>query len=338
MLTALINPFGLFSSLAVKGSVHPVKVNLPNFSSIASITSDGNPIDLMDVAFIHNYKTETAPLRIDLSGVAHNLEQQTSARIGSCSSSRSTEFQTVLDGFSTLEINEITHKNETTKPFGENGDASRLLNRRRNSTELTPGDLVMGFSQAPQRVRRKSLPSLGLVAVDIQCSVPTKMKNSQSFPSDMLGSIIGGDHELQSIQEIPGKRARRNSNFKGVPKETSKPEGSFQRGRRLSLSAQRNMNTSSSLYGFRANQRRVSCSKITEKPSKWCVKVHERSLDISDDEDKLYPHIQSRRASYAGFSSFSRQPQGRAGLLPKIGRRNSLVNEGKQSPTYYKEI
>ncbi|KAL9952720.1 hypothetical protein ACROYT_G040012 [Oculina patagonica] len=298
-------------------------------ASIASITSDGEPFDLMDLAF----KVERSPMRIDLSGVAHNIRQQNSARISSCSSSRSTEFQTVLDAFSTLKINEArTHENETTKCLGENGDAGQKY-RRRNSTELSPGDLVMEFSQAPQRVRRKSLPSLGLVAVDIQCSVPTKMKNSQSFSSDMSGSIIGG--ELQSIQEMPGKRARRNSHFNGVTRAASKPEGNFPRGRRLSLGAQRNLNTSSSVFGLRANQRRASCSKIAESPSEWRVKVHERSLDISDDEDKLYPHIQTRRASYAGFPSFSRQPQGRAGLLPKIGRRNSLVSEGKQSHTYY---
>ena len=280
----------------------------------------------MDLAF----KIESTPLRIDLSGIQHSLQQ---ARTSSRSSSRSTEFQTVLDGFSTLKLNEAKpHEKETTKCFGENGEAceaGRLLQRRRNSTELTPGDLVMGFSQAPaQRVRRKSLPSLGLVAVDIQCSVPTKMTTSQSFPSEMTRNILG--RELKSIQEIPAGKVRRNSYFNGATKAASKPVGGSQRGRRLSLGAQRNVNISSRTSGLRANQRRASCSKIPESPSEWRVKVHKRSLNISDDEDRLDPHIQTRRASYAGFP---RQPQGRAGLLPSIGRRNSLVNEGKQSHT-----
>lgn len=268
----------------------------------------------MDRAF----KVEKNPLKIDLSGIAHGLAQQTSSRISSCSSSRSTEFQTVLDGFHTLKINEAkTNETEATKSFGENVDEDRLLYKRRNSTELTPGDVVMKFGQAPQRVRRKSLPSLGLVAVDIQCSVPTKMTNSQSFPGNMSRCTMG--RELKNIPEIPKKGARKNSHFKGVTKKANKPEGIFPRGRRFSMDVRQNINTS------KISQRRASCSKIIESPSKWCVKVHERSLDINDDDDRLYPHIQTRRASYAGLPSFPDQSNANSGLLPRIGRRNSLV-------------
>lgn len=289
----------------------------------------------MDLAF----KVESSPLRIDLSGISHNVDdsKQHSARISSCSSSRSTEFQAVLDGFSTLKINEgKTQENETKKCFGENGDAGRLLNRRRNSTELTPGDLVMEFSQAPQRVRRKSLPSLGLVAVDIQCNVPTKMKNSHSFPNDVTRNIMGS--ELKSIQEIPEKGARKSSHIRGFTKVTSKPKGSFPGGRRFSLGAQLNMNHQSGTLGFRANQRRASCSKIVESPSEWRVKIHKRSLDIGNDDDRLYSHIQTRHASFAGFSSFTSQPQGSTDLFPRIGRRNSILGEGKKSRTRYNGI
>ncbi|KAL9952721.1 hypothetical protein ACROYT_G040013 [Oculina patagonica] len=238
-----------------------------SIASITSITSDEEPFDLMDLAF----KVETNPLRIDLSGDAHCQQQQpTSSRcVSACSSLRSTEFQIVLDGFSTLELKKAKpHEDETSKCIGENGDPGQLLQRRRNS-EISPGDLV--------RVRRKSLPSLGLVAVDIQCSVPTKMSNSQSFPSDMTRSIMGG-----------------------------------------------------SMFGLRPNQRRASCSKIAESPSEWRIKVHERSLDIGDDDDRLYPHLQTRRSSYAGFSSYSRKLQGGAGLLPSISCGNSILENGKQ--------
>ena len=146
--------------------------------------------------------------------------------------------------------------------------------------------------------------------MDIQCSVPTKMANSQSFPGNMSRCIMG--RELKNIPEIPKKGARKNSHFKGVNKKANKHEGSFPRGRRLSMGVRQNMNTSN------ISQRRASCSKIVESPSKWCVKVHERSLDTSDDEDKLYPHIRTRRASYAGLSSFPDQSNKKSGLLPKI--------------------
>ncbi|KAJ7352934.1 hypothetical protein OS493_032873 [Desmophyllum pertusum] len=117
-------------------------LSFANRGSISSITSDGE-FDLMDQAF----KVESTPLRIDLSGISHNMIDKErsielpSARISSCSSSRSTEFQTVMDAFSTLKLNEAkTQENETTKCLDENGDTGRSLTRpRRNSAELTPG-------------------------------------------------------------------------------------------------------------------------------------------------------------------------------------------------------
>lgn len=275
-----------------------------------------------------SFKVQSSPFRIELSGILHNLDDRRQQSARSCSSSRSSEFQAVLDGFSTMKINEdkTSQEKETKTRFGENVDGGRLLNRRRNSTELTPGDLIMELSQAPQRVRRKSLPSLGLVAVDIQCSVPTKMKNSQSFPTDMTGNIMGG--ELKSIQEIPEKGVRKSSHIERLTKMASKRKGTFPGGRRFSLGTQLNMNPSRGTLG--TSQRRAS--------AEWRVKVHKRSLDINNDNDRLYPQIQTRRASFATFSGFTNQPQGSTDLFPRIGRKNSLVGEGKKSHTRYNGI
>lgn len=262
-----------------------------------------------------------------MSGVTHSLPQQTSARVStasSCCSSRSTEFQTVMNDLYNLKLNEAkAHEAEKKKSFDENSVEGRSLNKRRNSIELTPGDLVAGLCQGPQRLRRKSLPSLGLVAVDIQCSIPTKCKvtNSQSFPSDMSRSIT--EKYLTNIPEVPKKGRRRHSLFNGAIKMANKPEGSFPRGRRVSLDTRRNTNTSST---NQVNQRKTSSYKIVECPSKWCVKVHKRFLDIADDDNKLYPHIQTRRASYAGLSGLTKESHGEAGLFPKIGRRNSIMH------------
>ena len=227
----------------------------------------------MDISF----KVESSPFRIDLSGISHNLDgrRQQSARMSSCSSSTSSEFKAVLDGFSTFKINEgKTQEKETKKCFGENIDTGRLLNRRRTSTELTPGDLVMEFSKAPQRDRRKSLPSLGLVAVDMQCNVPKKMKNSKSFSTEMTRNIMGG--ELKSIQEIPEKGARKSGHIDGLTKMAIKRRGTFPGARWFSLGTSLNMNQSRGTLG--TSQRRAS--------SEWRVKVHKRSLDISTDNDR----------------------------------------------------
>lgn len=276
----------------------------------------------MDISF----KVDSSPLRIDLSGISHNLDdrRQRSARISSCSSSRSSEFQAVLDGFSTLKINEgKNQENETKNCFSENIDTNRFLNRRRNPTEITPGDLTMEFSQAPQRYRHNSLPSQRLVGVDIQCSVPRKMKKSHSFPTDMTRNIMGS--QLKSIQEIPEKEARRSSHIDGLTEVASKRQDTFPSGRQFSVGTQLNMNHSRGTLG--TGQRRAS--------SEWRVKVHKRCLDISNDKDRLYPHIQTRRASFSGFSSSTSGAQNSTNLFPSIGRRNSLVGEVKTSRTRY---
>lgn len=277
----------------------------------------------MDISF----KVDSSPLRIDLSGISHNLDvrRQRSAHISSCSSSRSSEFQAVLDGFSTLKINEgKTQENETKNCFGETIDTNRFLNRRLNPTELTPGDLTMEFSQAPQRDRRNSLPSQRLEAVDVQCSVPRKMKNSHSFPTDMIRNIMGS--QLKSIQEIPEKGARKSSRpIDGLTKVASKRQETFPWGRQFSVGTQLNMNHSRGTLG--TGQRRAS--------SEWRVKVHKRYLDISNDKERLYPHIQTRRASFPGFSSSTSEAQVSTNLFPRIGRRNSLVGEFKTSRTRY---
>ena len=270
-----------------------------------------------------SFKVESSPFRIELSGILHNLDDRRQQSARSCSSSRSSEFQAVLDGFSTMKIGEgKIQEKETKKCSGENGDKGRLLNRRQNSTDLKPGDLVMEVSQ----VRRKSLPSLGLVAVDIQCSVPTKMKNSRSFPADMTRNIMGG--ELKSIREIPEKGARKSIHDEGLTKIASKRKGTFPGGRRFSVGTQPNMNHFRGTLG--TSQRTAS--------SEWRVKVHKRSLDINNDNNRLYPHIQTRRASFAGFSNFTSQPQGSTDLFPRIGKKNSLVGENKKFRTRYNGI
>ena len=87
-------------------------------------------------------------------------------------SAASTEFQTVRDTFSAMKLKQTNlRESETSKCVVDNED---LEKRGRNSSELTPGDVVREFSQYSQRVRRNSFPSLELVAVDIQYSVPTK--------------------------------------------------------------------------------------------------------------------------------------------------------------------
>lgn len=282
------------------------------------------------------------PLRIDLSGVTHSIA---TSRPETCSSSRSTEFQTVLDGFTSLKVQESKPEGvETTKCVDENVDEKRLLHKRRDSTELTPGDVVREFSQQSQRGRRASLPTLGLVAVDIQYSVPSK-RNPGSYPENLSSAIVGSG--LHSIKEIPEKGAKNAAgprHFKGASSSKTslsinQPAGnsSLLRRRRFSLGAQRNMKFKNSAFGLPNKQRRASCSTCVEEKSSWCVKVHHRTLSINDDWDKPHSHgiqpgyrqLQTRRASLPSVSSFTGQPfsSSRYGILPRIGRKNSLVGE-----------
>ena len=77
----------------------------------------------------------------------------------------------------------------------------KFVQRRRSLSGLAPADLAMGVSTPAHRGRRKSLPSLGLVAVDIQYSVPSK-KNSRSYGFPENSECDTGESELYRINEI----------------------------------------------------------------------------------------------------------------------------------------
>ena len=276
------------------------------------------------------------PLKIDLTGISHHIA---TSRPETCSSSRSTEFQTVMEGFASLQLHQPKPGGiETTKCIEENeSEHAQLLQRRRSSTELTPGDMVEEFSQHSQRARRKLLPSLGLVARDIQYSVPSK-RNSESYPGNLASDIDRS--ELHVIKEIPEKGARnprRPSQFKGASKTSlsNQPGGSsnLSRRRRFSLGAQQNIDVNSNTaLGFPTKQRRASCASRVENNFAWRVKVHQRSLNSNDDCDKSHSlynqQLSARRTSLPSFSSFSGLPVStNYSVIPRIGRRNSLVGE-----------
>ena len=294
------------------------------------------------------FKMAPHPIRVDLSGVSHS---NAPSRPEACSSSRSLEFQTVLDGFTSMKLQETKAEGvEPKKCIEPKEDKDRLLHRRQNATQLTPVDMVKEFSQQSQRARRASLPSLGLVAVDIQYSVPSK-SHSESYP-DNLSSCIG-KKELDIIKEIPEKGRRHSdkpSHFKAATKKTSssyQPRGNSNLSRRrFSLGAQRNTSVTNSAFGLPTKQRRASCSSRMESKSAWRVKVHQSSLDINDDFNKLNPHnVQSahgnhplykRQTSLQSISSFSGVPVStKYRRLPKIERKNSLVGEPDGSKLRY---
>ena len=267
----------------------------------------------MDLGF------KMAPLGCDLSWVQGHNEALIN-RPELLISTASTEFQTVMDGFSAMKVKETKlRENERTKYVEENEDVEQRLRRRRNLTELTLGDAVSEFSQYPQKERRKSLPSLGLVAVDIQYSIPTKT-NSRS--------------ELHSISKIPGKGAKPGdlkSATKALKLTNQVKEGSsYIPRRRFSLGAQVDMKGLNTPSGLATKQSRASCTRKRENNSAWRVKLHHWSVDIDDDSDNSKPqihHVKTRRCSSLPISSsFTCQPaNGRYGILPKINRKNSLV-------------
>lgn len=266
----------------------------------------------MNVAF----KLESKPLKIDLSGASHShvdRMERASPRLRSCSSS--SEFQTVLEALYDLKINEAsTQSNDvSTKYSNEKGDWSRVPDRRQSLVDLSPSSAVSEFSRALPMTHRKSLPSLGPVAVDMQYTVPS----SKSYPGDLAKNVAG--RELDIIQEIPRKGKQRPHHLAKIP---IRPES---KRRRSSFGAQGSTAPSKTTVVPKTKQRRSSCSKFPETPSVWRVKAHKRSLDIYDEDDRLYPYFQTRRSSFVGFPTVGDQSQNRQSLLPKIGRRNSFV-------------
>lgn len=261
------------------------------------------------------FELDSNPLKIDLSGAAHShvdRMNQTSNRVSSCSSSRSSEFQAVLEALSDYKINEPSTKGNDSSAIcsNEKGDSGQ-----QSLVDSSSGSAISKFNRAPPMLtRRKSLPSLGLVAVDVQYSVPS----SKSFPADLSKNIAG--KELDVILETPRKGKQKPHHLEN---SLTRQEG---RRRRFSLGAQGNEAPSKSRTVVpKTKQRRPSCSKFAESPSVWRVQVHKRSLDINDEDDRLYSRFQTRRGSFAGFSTVADQSEKKQSLLPKIGRRNSLV-------------
>ena len=307
-----------------------LKLNAFHFSSDATDGwSNGDLLNVMDQGF-----KAINPVRIDLSGINHN---NATSRPGTehSSGSRSTEFQVALDGFSTMQLNEAKpQENETKKYVKENVNKGRQ--RRRNSAELSRGDLAMGLSAPAHRGRRKSLSSLGLIATDIQYSAPTK-RYLWSYPNN-LGSDDIVESKLHSINETP-KKETKPGHFHGATKKTISNQiggsSSLLPRRRLSLGAQQNLKSPNTVFGFATKKRRASCCTRYGNDSVWRVKIHRRSLNIDDDCETRpqnpsdFCQLKNRRVSLPSISSFAGQTSitGRTSILPKIGRRNSLAGE-----------
>lgn len=232
------------------------------------------------------FKATPYPLRVDLTRLRHS---NASSRPETCSSARSTEFQTVLDGFTSLKLSQVKpDEYKTTNYIEENKTRERLLPKRRNSIELSPiNAFTKEFRQRSLTARCASLPSLGLVAVEIQYSVPSQRK-SGSYPKNISRGIEKG--ELNIIKEVP-KKGRENA---GIPSRDFQGTNALSlsnrlgvnrvlRGRRFSLDAQRNINTTKSTFGATNIKRRKSCYSRVQHNSDWRIKVHRRSLDINDD-------------------------------------------------------
>ena len=181
--------------------------------------------------------------------------------------------------------------------------------------------MVREFSQYSQRVRRNSFPSLELVAVDIQYSVPTKTnsaprRRSRGHIQDAVGS---GLHCINEIPERSGWRAPNSTLVSG--------SSNLVQQRRFSTGAQRNMTNQNASSNLFAKHRRASLTSTREKQSSWRVKLHHWSTDLDeDDDDSRLQGGQTRRTSLPNISNFThRTANGPYNVLPKIDQRNSLV-------------
>ena len=213
--------------------------------------------------------------------------------------------------------------------------AEKFVQRRPSLSELAPADLAMGVSTPAHGGRRKSLPSLGLVAVDIQYSIPSK-KNSRSYGCPENLGCDTGESELYRINEI----FKAESNPVHSKRKLTKSLDSLRvRGssnmlprRRFSVGAQ-GIKAPNSNIAFSTKQRRASCSTCNEKDStKWRVSIHQRSLNIDDDDCDGYLYkpflhrtLRNRRTSLPNINSNFAGQTGRSTILPKVGQRNSLV-------------
>lgn len=274
------------------------------------------------------------PLKVsDLSGISHDRRTSRPGTENSLSS-RSSEFLAALEEFSSMKISKMEAQEKETKNCVDE-TAEKFVQRRPSLSELAPADLAMGVSTPAHRGRRKSLPSLGLVAVDIQYSIPSK-KNSRSYGCPENLGCDTGESELYRINEI----FKAESNPVHSKRKLTKSLDSLRvRGssnvlprRRFSVGAQV-IKAPNSNIAFSTKQRRASCSTCNEKDStKWRVSIHQRSLNIDDDDCDGYLYnpflhrtLRNRRTSLPNINSNFAGQTGRSTILPKVGQRNSLV-------------
>ena len=273
------------------------------------------------------------PLKVsDLSGISHDRRTSRPGTEYSLSS-RSSEFLAALEEFSCMKISKMEAQEKETKNYADE-TVEKFVQRRPSLSELAPADLAMGVSTPAHRGRRKSLPSLGLVAVDIQYSIPSK-KNSRSYGCPENLGCDTGESELYRINEI----FKAESNPVHSKRKLTKSLDSLRvRGssnvlprRRFSVGAQ-GIKAPNSNIAFSTKQRRASCSTCNEKDStKWRVSIHQRSLNIDDDCDSylynplLHRNLRNRRTSLPNINSNFAGQTGRSTILPKVGQRNSLV-------------
>ena len=274
------------------------------------------------------------PLKVsDLSGISHDRRTSRPGTENSLSS-RSSEFLAALEEFSSMKISKMEAQEKETKNCADE-TVEKLVQRRPSLSELAPVDLAMGVPTPAHRGRRKSLPSLGLVAVDIQYSIPSK-KNSRS---------LYGCHENLGCDTAESKLYRINKIFKTESnpvhskRKVTKSLDSLRVGGssnvlprgRFSVGAQ-GIKAPNSNIAFSTKQRRASCSTCNEKDStKWRVSIHQRSLNIDADCDSylynplLHRNLRNRRTSLPNINSNFAGQTGRSTILPKVGQRNSLV-------------
>ena len=234
-----------------------------------------------------------------------------------------------------MKINETKRQEEeTTKSVEESIDTKKLAQRRQSLSEFASVDMAKAVSRSAHKERRKSLPSLGLVAVDIQYSIPPSKKNSRSygFPSTLASDTA--ESKLYRINEILKKEANSvHSKWTLTNSFGSRHvEGSSNllRTRRFSVGAKSNKSPNTD-FAFSTKQRRASCLTCNENSStKWRVLIHQRSLNIDDDfESNLYNSLPLRnsknpRTSLLTINSnFAEQTRGTT-ILP-TGRGSSLV-------------
>ena len=270
----------------------------------------------------------------DLSGISHCDTWTSRPGTENSLSSRSSEFQAALKEFSTMNLSKMEAQEKETKNCADE-TVEKLVQRRPSLSELAPADLAMGVSTPAHRGRRKSLPSLGLVAVDIQYSIPPSKKNSRSYGCDENSGCDTGESELYRINEI----FKTESNPVHSKRKVTKSLDSLRVGgssnvlprRRFSVGAQ-GIKAPNSNIAFSTKQRRASCSTCNEKDStKWRVSIHQRSLNIDDDCDSylynpfLHRNLRNRRTSLPNINSNFAGQTGRSTILPKVGQRNSLV-------------